>query len=480
MAIADKTRTLAKFAAELRADDIPPEVIHQGERLILDTCCCAIAGYALDNGKKFAQTMLAMGGVPEATFFGTGARCPAPVAAFLNTQLANVGDLDDNLLYHTHFANTAVLPAFAIGEKERASGIDLVTSVIAAFEVTSRITLSMPGILRPISKPPSAKFEWPRPFGGSYNVFGAAAGAGRVMKLDANAMANALGIAGYTATVPTASKAFVEAGFSDMKYTAYGWLAWSGVLAALMAKDGITADQRVLDGPDGFWRMMGAQSCDFEMLTRDLGKKWWILDTSIKPYPAGTWMRNSMMVLERIVRKHDLKPDEIAQVTVHTWLLKESGPAVRKSPESYLDTQVSYPYLLAMIALRMPPNRWHAREVYSDPAVLRMMHKIQLTFDPQAGNVIYEEMQQWHGRTRKAPARVVVQARGETYEDQTEFATGDPFDDATRLTDDDLADKFRLYAGELIRKEHVERAVDMLLSASKLKDVAEVARFLRP
>lgn len=474
-----RTQELAAFAATLDLADIPAEVVHQAERLTLDTCGCAIAGYADDNGKKFAHTLLSLGGVPEATFFGTGVRCPVPIAAFLNTQLSNCRDMDDNLLYHTHFANTSVLPALAVAEKQHASGAAFLASVIAAFEVTARITLSMPGILEVVSAPPQANFRL-RMGSHAYNAIGAAVGAATVMGLGCDRTANAMGIAGYTSTLPTADKAFSEPRLTDMRYSPYGWLAWSGVLAALLASDGVTGDQRVLDGPEGFWRMRGADRCDFDVLTRDLGTKWWIMDTSFKPYPGGTWMRTSMMVLDRIVRRHDLAPEQIDKIVVHSWMLKSGGVVVQKQPKSALDTQVSYPYLLAMRALRIPPKRWQTEEVYSDPAVHRMMQKISLVHDPEAANVIYAEFEQWHGRTRKAPARVVVHANGRIYEDRGEYATGDPFDDETRLSDADLAGKFRTYADGVMRSQHIERAIEGLLSISSARDVAEVAAFLRP
>jgi 2-methylcitrate dehydratase PrpD len=473
------TLRLAEFMAGLDAESIPAHVLHQAARLLLDTSCCAVSGYLLDNGRKLVRVLERAGGAAEATILSTGLSVPAAAAAMANTQLANGLDLDDNLLYHSHFANCCVLPGLAIAEREHASGLELLVAIVGAFEVTARLALSMPALLRPIKPPPGARFEWRNPYGHSYNVFGAAAGAGRLLKLSPEKMASAFGIAGYTAPVPTIDKAFSGARFTDMKYTAYGWMAWSGVMAAELAREGMTGDDRVLDGDHGFWRMMAAESCDFEMLTRELGTKWWILDTSIKPYPAGTWMRNSMRALDRIMRRPEYDVTKVDRIVVRTWLLREDSPATQSSPRSYLDTQVSYPYLLAVSALGISPSRWHTPEVYESQRVLSTMKKIEFVHDPKSADVIYEEMLRWHGRTTKAPATVEVHQTDALLIDSAEYGKGDPFDESTTLTDDDLVEKFRLFCSDVIQADRVEGAAEALLGIADAPDVASVVRSLR-
>ena len=68
----------------MRFEDLPPGVAHQAERLILDTCCCAIGGYVLDNGKMYLHTLEALGGNPEATLFPTGRKTSAAVAEWVD------------------------------------------------------------------------------------------------------------------------------------------------------------------------------------------------------------------------------------------------------------------------------------------------------------------------------------------------------------------------------------------------------------
>jgi 2-methylcitrate dehydratase PrpD len=469
------TGELARFAADLKVADLPEDVIHQAERIILDTCGCAIAGYVLDNSKKLADVMQAMGGVDEATILATGLRSTAATAAMINTQLSNALDLDDTLLFSAHLANTSVLPALAIAEKGHAAGGELVAAVVAAYEVSARVMLSLPSLLKSPDSQPDGKLAL-RAVGSSYNVFGAVVGAGRTMRLAGNQMAHAMGVAGYTTTPMTVANAFSMRHLPDMKYAGYGWMAWSGIVAALLARNGFTANDMVLDGPEGYWRMIGADSCEFDLLASDLGSKWWIRDTAFKAHPAGTWMRYPMLAIDRIVDREDLRGEEVVKIVVRTFLIR-GGPFVVDLPHSFHDTQVNYPYLLAMRALRVPPNRWHTQEVYEDPAVLQMMRKIEFVPDESAADGIVEQMKQWHGRTTQCSATVEVYARGSVYRESTDHARGDPHPDY-RLSDSDLADKFRLFASDVIPREHVDEAIPRLLGISSTGDVADVIRVL--
>lgn len=478
-----KTADLAAFAASLRFEDLPGEVVHQAERLILDTCGCAVAAYALDSVSSLCRTVQAFGGVPEATIIGTTHRSPAPLASLVNTQAANALDLDDNLLYCSHIGNAATIPTLALAERAHASGKLLVTAVVAAYEVAARIMLSLTNIMTATQPAPSARFRWTAPAGHSYNVFAAAVGAGRVLGLDSERMANAFGIAGYTTIPQTHAKASAGDRLTDLKLGGYGWMGWSGSLAALLAEAGMTGDSSVLDGPKGFWSIAGYPGCDFDLLTRDLGSKWWILDTSFKPYPAGTWMRTAATALDEILTCTDLRGEEVDKVVVRTMILRgdaERSVFVQDVPQSARDTQVSYPYLIAMRTLRISPNRWHLPETYLDPRVHRIAAAVELIEDQDALNTVYLETLTWHGRTRKVPATVEVHARGTVFEAHAEYAHGDPFDPKLRLSDEELLDKFSRHAGEVISGERLEQVSEALLRVAQVDDVASVVPHLRP
>lgn len=476
--MSSSTEKLARFAAELRFEDIPAHVVHQAERLILDTCCCAIGGFVLDNGQIFSSVLASLGGKPEATLFPTGHKTSVAVAAFVNTELANLLDMDDCFYYSSHFANSSVMPALAMAERQNTSGKQLITAVVAAFEITARIALSLPPFWKVVSPPPDMRIERPESFGHTFNTFGAAIGSAKILGLNNEQMGNVFGIAGCTTPLPGIGKAITVPRLSGMKYAPYGWMGWSGVVAALLVEQGLTADTAILDGKNGYWKMAGAEYCDFEILSSGLGSKWWILDTSFKPYPAGTWMRNPMLALDRIVAKHNIKPGEIEKIIVKSWTIGgKNSPFTQDEPQSYLDTQISYPYLLTMRALRIPPNQWHTREVYTDQTVLSTMKKITLEPDPKATQILFEELTHGVRRATKAPATVVVHTRGNYFSEYADYAKGDPTPE-TRMSDEELADKFRMHTNTLIGGANVEKAINSLLSISKVDNVNQVTPLL--
>lgn len=480
------TQELAEFAANLSYQDIPAHVVHQAERLILDTCGCAVAGYILDNAKTFLHVMEALGGNPEATLFPSGHKTSVATAAFVNTSLSNALDLDDNLLYHCHFANTTVLPAVAMAERQGCSGRDLVTAVVAAYEVTSRITLSQPGVCKIVSPPPNLKIEQPPLATHNYNVFSTAVGAGRLLGLDATRMACAMGMAGLNAPVPRTAGHGGPGGAPTMKGTNYGWQGWTGVIAALLAEQGVTGPTTVLDGESGFWRMSGAESCNSAMLTKDLGSKWWILDTSFKAYPAGTWMRPAMEATDKVVRTHDIRPDEIERIVIKNGRLVGGyirNPWAEDGPVNEVVGQTNFLYLVVMRALRVPPARWHTKETYTNPVVLDLLKKIEFVRDPSHELALYQELMQQEKtqgvrRATKSPTTVEVHARGTVFSAYAEYARGDPFSEETRMRDEDLAAKFRTHTVGIVRSSRAERAIQALLSVSKVADVRTVTPLL--
>ncbi|MFC2058511.1 MmgE/PrpD family protein [Chloroflexota bacterium] len=474
------TQGLAKFAAELSYEDIPGDVVHQAERLILDTCCCAIGGYILDGGKVYLHVLEGLGGKPESTLLPTGHKTSAAIAAFVNSQLANLLDLDENLLYEGHFANTSIMPPLAMAERQGASGKQFVTAVVAAFEVTSRVTLSLPGIANVVSPPPNLKIEWPDPFGHSYNIFGATVGSCSLLNLNAEQTANAMGIAGTITPLPSSGKIASLPRLTMSKSSVYGWQGWSGVVASLLAEQGMTGDTTVLDGEHGFWKMIGAKYCDFAMLTKDLGSKWWIMDTAIKPYPACAYMRHPMTATDKIIAAHNIKPEEIDLIVAKLRPVHNTGVFFQDEPESYLDTQVSYQYTIAMRALQIPPDRWHKREVYSDPFVRSMVKKVRIEPDPSAIEAVYEDIKEGQEirRPKKNPTTVEIHARGTVYSEHVDYAKGDPFTEETRMTDEELANKFRTHTTDLLRSSHVEQAIEALLNISTSPDIRLVTPLL--
>jgi 2-methylcitrate dehydratase PrpD len=409
-----------------------------------------VCGSRSQSPRRFGGVLLGLGGQRQASLVPSGRKTSLPWAAFVNAMAANALDLDDNLLYHTHIANTVVAAALGAAEHLDTSGHELITAVVGGYEVAARVSLSMPGVMTVKRTRGGDRLVWPNPYSHAFNTFGAAAAVGIILGLTETRMAQAFGLAGYSAPVSSMTKATANERFSLSKPGMYGWQALSGCMAALFAAQDIDCDDTVLDGEKGFWRMVGASHVDFGALTDQLGSRWWILDTSFKLEPAGTWMRPAVRALRQILRQSGCRPAEIEKIDVYLRPLSSSKLYRQREPKSYLDAQVSYEYLLGVTALGIEPEHWQDRGVFRSKALREMMQRIELHPSPEAEADLARELRTPPYRATGNLTTIRVRARGQVFSETARYGDGDPFDPSTRASDANLDEKFNRFAAPVL------------------------------
>ena len=123
----------------------------------------------------------------------------------------------------------------------------------------------------------------------------------------------------------------------------------------------------------------------------------------------------------------------------------------KKEAETFMDTQVSYYYLLAMAGLGVPPERWQLESTYKDPAVRSMIAKIHLHPDAESERDLQQEIFAWPHRATGTLTRVVVRSNnGTEWSAQSRYGDGDPFDPETRASDAQLDEKFDRFAAPIL------------------------------
>src|ERR1700716_3119957 len=243
MPAATAAETLAGFAAALRYEDIPADVLDGARACIIDTVAVATYGARFEWSAGIARYAERYGtGGPCGVFGRRGARLHAPFAALANGAFAHAFEQDS--LRHPGAGvhpGAALLPAaLALAQETGASGKELLVAFVAGCEILFRIGAA--------SRHSSEGLGFHAP--GLTGPYGAAIAAGRVMRLDATCLADALGIAG---SLSSGLLAFTKAARgSQVKKLHLGRAAESGVLAARLAAEGINGPETVLAGRSGF------------------------------------------------------------------------------------------------------------------------------------------------------------------------------------------------------------------------------------
>lgn len=333
---------LGDFAAGLRFEDLPEEVVRAAELHLADGVGVALAGSAHAFAGPVLQVVQEMGGHPQATVWATGERTSAAMAALANGTILHGLDFDDTHTEAIVHATAVIAPtAFAVGEWRRASGAELIAAAVAGYEAVVRIGLAAPGRFH------AAGFHAT----GVCGAFGAAVAAGRLLGLTAGQIANALGIAGSQAA--GIHEFSVDYG-SWMKRFHAGWAAHAGIIAAQMAGAGFTGPKTVLEGGWGlFATHLPEGSWDPGVVADGLGSRWETPNLAFKPYPS-CHMTHGCIDAARDLRA-ELDGQGIAAVRCEVAegmvpIICEPWTA-KQAPQSEYAAKFSLPYCVAVMLL---------------------------------------------------------------------------------------------------------------------------------
>ena len=305
---------MAEFISSAKFEDLPPQVVHQAKFLLLDVIGCAMSGYSHDRGAISRKVMANLGGNPECTVVGSGEKTSCISAAYVNANMASALDNEETFMNAWHFSSNTVFAALALAEQEHLTGADFLTSVAIGYEVGARVGLST-GYLGKIVNGEVKRYVIVG--SSSWQAMGSCASGGKSLKLSKEQMIHAFGLGGHFAPMPSTHFWTMCPALPLLKYWDNGWMAMGGIIAALLAREAYTSyESGILDGESGFWKMYGAELCDFELMTKELGGKWWIMETSFKPWPSCRYTHHPLTALSRLLDKHPIKPEEVEKITV--------------------------------------------------------------------------------------------------------------------------------------------------------------------
>lgn len=263
---------LARFAVRTRADELPPEVMHEARRALVNAFATALAGCREPGVRSAARVLSRLAGQDgECTVIGHADGAGLLQAASLNAMSINVFDFDDTHIPTILHPTAPILPVvFALAQTRRVSGRELLAAFAVGVEVECRIANAI--------SPWHYQRGWH--ITSTCGVFGAAAAAGRLLGLDERAMRWALGNASAQ------SSGLVETLGTMSKSIGVGNAASNGIVSALLAAEGFEGPDEPLLGPRGFLRVVGDR-IDEAALSHGLGQSWQLMRNTYKPYPCG-------------------------------------------------------------------------------------------------------------------------------------------------------------------------------------------------
>ncbi|MGY1700525.1 MmgE/PrpD family protein [Geodermatophilus sp. SYSU D00766] len=264
---------LVDWAWRLRLDDVPADARAAVARHLLDGLGTAIAAGRAGAASPAVTVALGLGGPPESTVLGSGARVGAPAAALANGVLLHALDFDDTHAGGLVHATAVVLPAaLAVGEQVGATGADVLLASVAGLETVCRLGAAAPHAFHARGLHATAVC----------GVFSAALVAARLGGLDRARAVDALGIAGSSAG---GLLEFLSTG-SATKQLHPGLASQSGILAARLAAAGASGPASVLEGGQGVYAALAGRRVDPDAVLDGLGERWECTRITVKPHPA--------------------------------------------------------------------------------------------------------------------------------------------------------------------------------------------------
>ncbi|MBO0737309.1 MAG: MmgE/PrpD family protein, partial [Alphaproteobacteria bacterium] len=363
-------RELAEFLAGISTADLPPQAVEHATMLVASTVASAAMGCGLESSAIVRSLAQQRGGTPEASlWFDAGPKLPVADAAQVNAVMSDAAASDDSDLRDiVHAGTTLVATSLALAERTGAQGVDILTAIVVGYEAAGRIGEAITPLFRA------------RGFHGCLvAIFGGAVAAGRLMRLDASQLSQAIAlsatsIGGLMAAANTSAAREHHAGLAAMM----------GVYAALAAQRGYKAEESILETRRGFFEVYGGTdgASAGAGVVRELGESWDIItDMAIKLVPGGHPYHALAEAAANAAKGAHIVPEAVESITVsRPGLTALTGPL---HPTDLIGMAHSPAYFLAAGVADRDFSWIHATaEKINDPVIHQLIDKVRVGAPP--------------------------------------------------------------------------------------------------
>ncbi len=452
----DATRDLARFAADLQFDSIPPDVVQQAKRCLLDGIGVCLHGATLPWTRIVQDMIIAEGGNGTVSIWGRGERTSWSQAVLANSTAGHAFEMDDIHKESVLHPNSITVP-IALGHAEAQggrSGADVLSAIVAGYEVGTRVGNAATTQLFLSGFHPQ----------GTTGTFAAGATAGRCLGLTAAQMQHALGTAGSMAAGLMAAQEGAM-----VKRLHAGRAAQSGVYAALLASRGFTGISDVLEAPYGGFLSSLARQPDIGRLTSGLGRVWETRQVGFKMYPCVTSIHAALDALQDLMRAHGLRMEDIDAIRVGVGHMTYVHTAWPYKPAGTTAAQMNIFFGLAVMAQGGDVTADDFAEArLADPALLDFMRRVSVFEDPEINA---------RGREARHACQMTVTTRsGATLRKAVFDRRGSPENPVDQAA---LETKFRGNVRQCLSDSQADQVIALVADFDRLPTTEALSRLLR-
>ena len=362
------SEVLARYIAETSYDKLPQTEINAAKESIVDTVAVAIGAAGAPGVTETLNVSRRERATGVSSIWQTGELTSPRQAAFVNS--VHAAALDYDSLHHLAIAHSDIVivpTAIAVAEDARSTGKELLAAIAVGNDVLCRFSLATKGDYR----------GWF--FSSVYGVIAAAAVTAKLLRCDANSIADAMGLA--FANCSGTFQAVDERSMSKRALTAFA--VQSGILCGYLAAEGFSGPRHIVEGKFGLYNVY--QRGDASVITADLGRRFEGAQISRKPFPSCQCNQAAIEATLALREEHQLRASDVAalEVTISSYNDRIVGASFDPSDTPQVAAQFSIQYSVACALLHGKLGIPEIQpETILDPKIGELASRVEVRVDP--------------------------------------------------------------------------------------------------
>ena len=452
--MADYLDQLARFVEGTRFDALPATTVAAARLVLLDTLGAIVAGSALPENARLAALAAARSPQGRATLLGHRARADAFWAALTNATAGVALEVDEGNRFGGGHPAIHVIPgALAVAEEQGLDGRRLLESIVAGYEVCSRLGGATTQRANVHSH-------------GTWGTIGTAVAVAKLAQAPAAAIREVINLASSMSPANSWTPALDGATIRNL-YP--GRSGWQGILAVELQRCGFTG---LRDAPSDVYGTILADRFEPALAVEKLdelgkGERYRIEQNYFKLHACCRYNHFALDAVMALRRAHGFAAGDVMRVRVTTIPFGERMATVE--PASMLGAKFSIPYsVAAAIVLGRTDRAAFEPPALGDPRIRELAQKIEIRAEPTMSP----------RRTDAPTAQVkIALSDGRVLEATTVVPRGDA---ENPVPAEEIAAKFLVLASPVLGETRARQVVDTVHRAETLKEVSELAAVFVP